>query len=240
MQLQLRHSGNYICFLLPTVSSPAQATSAERVIQHHQQQQPQTPQPPSSTYPPGEDTRLRYSRRQSGSSQSVADHSIPSSSRREATSSRVSDSSVYGTGRDSVMQSRHGSGVLGAGGVGVSEPRVVLENILPDSSRRLSHAAPQESGSHNKKKPSGPVVMLEMLDAAVSDFSSSVRSKNMCGGFAPVFCCCFSFFFFIYLDLFGNKNFFHHIGAWVFSPVLLHKTHRWFWFAIWPRVCLFR
>ena len=85
------------------------------------------------------------------------------------------------------MQSRHGSGVLGAGGVGVSEPRVVLENILPDSSRRLSHAAPQESGSHNKKKPSGPVVMLEMLDAAVSDFSS-VRSKNiMCGGFTPVF-----------------------------------------------------
>lgn len=115
------------------------------------------------------------------------------------------------------MQSRHGSGVLGAGGVGVSEPRVVLENILPDSSRRLSHAAPQESGSHNKKKPSGPVVMLEMLDAAVSDFSSSVRSKNV-WRVRP--CFFLSFFFFIYFDLLGNKHFFHHIGAcWVFSPI---------------------
>lgn len=70
-----------------------------------------------------------------------------------------------------MVQNRHGSGVLGTGGIGVSEPRVVLENIiLPDSSRRLSHAVPQESVSHNKKKPSEPVVMLEMLDAAVSFF----------------------------------------------------------------------
>ncbi|XP_076440937.1 nipped-B-like protein A isoform X2 [Babylonia areolata] len=186
-----------------TFPSPAPATSAERVLHNQQQHQQQMPQAPSSTYPPAEDSRVRFTRRQSASSQPPLDNSVPSSSRREMgmASSRLTDSSVQSAGRDSVVQNRHpGYGVLGTG-VGMPEPRVVLENIdMTDSNRWLGHSQPplpptpqqqlhqqqqqqQQSASQSKKKSSaaGPVVMLEMLDpATLKSIASGGSVKAVC------------------------------------------------------------
>lgn len=135
------------------MSSPAQATSAERVLQHH------VPQQPSSTYPPGEDTRLRFNRRRSSSGRQT-DNAYSATVTEHNSACRVNNL-VDSNSRDSFVQRNR---LLGAGPI-ISEPRVVLENILLD--KRVGHID-LENVPQNKKKASGPVVLLEPLDSAVS------------------------------------------------------------------------
>lgn len=158
------------------VSSPAQATSAERLIPQ------QTPQQPSSSYPPGEDTRLRYNRRQSSASQ-PSDNSYSPAMARSESGTRASDS-FHPANRDNVVHNRL------APSTGMhSEPRVVLENIrLP--TRRPSGHTDMDMGGQNKKKPpggvissggSGPRVLLEPLDSAtLKAIASGGTVKAVC------------------------------------------------------------
>lgn len=158
-----------MCFFpFPEVSSPAQATSAERVLQQ------QVPQQPSSSYPPGEDTRLRHSRRHAAQPENSLS---PAASRSDA-GAKVNDSFHPAT-RDSVVHNRLASSASSTGHLGITGPRVVLEDIRSPPRRSSGHFE-AEGGGQNKKKASGqgssrggggggggPVVMLEPLDPAV-------------------------------------------------------------------------
>ncbi|KAK7495047.1 hypothetical protein BaRGS_00013687 [Batillaria attramentaria] len=157
------------------VTSPAQATSAERVLQQ------QVPQQPSSSYPPGEDTRLRYSRRQASTSQQAENSVSPATSRPDS-GARANDS-FHPASRDSVVHNRLATNASSAGVLGISEPRVVLEDIRVPT-RRLSGHSDVDIGSQNKKKasgPSGPVVLLEPLDpVTLKSIASGGTVKAVC------------------------------------------------------------
>ncbi|XP_025080871.1 nipped-B-like protein B isoform X1 [Pomacea canaliculata] len=131
------------------VSSPAQATSAEGVVQQH------VPHQPSPSYQSGEEVRLRFAKRRPSTGRQ-SDSAFSSPLDRHNPASRIGDTMGV-MGRDSILQNP----VVGTS-PRVCEPRVILKDIMPVG--RLGHAD-VGSMSQNKKKSTGPVVLLEPLDS---------------------------------------------------------------------------